>query len=211
MIFRDQPHPNPRSPIPGTSAPRKGLFIDRWGTLLERPSRGFRARFADAEFTPKALETLFRASQANWMIYLIGNEDAVAHGRLSESSWKKFERDLIAHLAASGIPVQYNYACLDDPVNGVEGHQKDSVFLLPNTGAMYHAVQYDGIRLDQSWVIGDSTLELAAGWRAGCRLAGVRTGQALSDDTFEVEPALVAENLSDILAQIVEMTAAAKR
>lgn len=211
MISRDTHLSHPGAPIPGTTPPRRGLFVDRWGTLFELPSRGFRASFADTEFTPRALETLFRASQADWLVYLIGNESAVARGRLSDTTWKRFESGLLDHLTASGIPVQKNYACLDDPVHGKGRHQRDSVFFLPNTGAMYHASQHDGIRLDQSWVIGDSTVELAAGWRAGCRLASVQTGLALGDETFEVEPGVQGENLAEVLGQILNLAAAAKR
>ena len=210
MSFHERHHPYPPAPIPGTAPPARGLFIDRWGTLLELPSRGYRANLADTEFTPRALETLFRASQAGWLVYLIGNEDAVARGRLSTATWQRFESEVLDHLAAHGIPVKRNYACLDHPEHGCMGRRKDSVFLLPNTGAMYHAMQHDGIRLDQSWVIGDSTLELAAGWRSGCRLAGVRTGLALGDGAFEIEPNLVCENLSEVLAEILVLAAAAR-
>ena len=85
--MRPSDHPfefGPNSPLPGTQAPKCALFIDRWGTLLEQPEKGWCARFKDAEFSPGALESLFRAHQAGWMIYLIGNEDAVARGRITE-------------------------------------------------------------------------------------------------------------------------------
>lgn len=211
MISRDPRQPHPSAPLPGTTPPRRGLFIDRWGTLLELPPRGFRSTFADAELTPGAQEALFRASQSGWQVYLIGNEPAVAKGRMSDASWKRFEADLLEHLTAHGVPVQRNYACLDDPEAGKGRHRRDSVFFLPNTGAMYHACQHDGIRLDQSWVIGDSTVELAAGWRAGCRLAAVRTGLALGDGTFEVDPWFEGENLAEALGQILAVAAAGRR
>jgi D-glycero-D-manno-heptose 1,7-bisphosphate phosphatase len=200
-----------RPALPGTCPPKRALFIDRWGTLLELPKKGFEARFENAEFTPDAVDLLFRAHQADWKIYLIGNEDAVARGKLADSSWEKFEQELIAHLGSFGVPIERNYACLDHPVHGKGAHQRDSVFLLPNTGPMYHAKQHDGIVLEESWVIGDSSLELAAGWRAGCRTAGVRSGLESDDGALEIDPGFYGENLSAVLEEILsQATARAK-
>jgi len=206
MLHNDQPlQQGPHAPLPGTDTPQRALFIDRWGTLLERPKKGWCARFKDAEFTPGALEALFRAYQAGWAIYLIGNEESVALGRISESTWNRFESDLLKHLSSYGIVVKRCYACLDDPRNGKTPHNKDSVFLLPNTGAMYHALQHDGTNLERSWIIGDSTIELAAGWRAGCRIAAVRSGEGLADDSLDVQPELWGDSLSEVIYELVEM------
>jgi histidinol-phosphate phosphatase family protein len=190
------------APLPGTGAPPHALFVDRWGTLLERPQQGFCEAFAEVSFTPGALDLLFRACQAGWTLYLIGNEDGVAQGSWTDKAWQAFEAELLAHLTALGIGVRRNYACLDHP-EGKGKHRRDSVFLFPNTGAMYHAAQTDGIRLGESWVIGDSTLELSAGWRAGCRLAGVQSGLGLADGGVHVEPEVVCADLTEALTEIL--------
>lgn len=192
----------PFEPIPGTEPSPRGLFVDRWGTLLELPERGFCPRFEQAEFIPGAVDALFRARQAGWKIYLLGNEDAVAFGQMAKSTWNRFEQALLEHLRQHGAEVHRSYACTDHP-DGKGEHQRPSVFLLPNTGAMYHAAQEDGIDLEQSWVIGDSTLELIAGARAGCHTAAVRTGLALSDGTLHVEPDLWAPDLAGVLTQFI--------
>lgn len=185
--------------LPGTSHPTRGLFIDRWGTLLDLPEDGLVPRFEDATFTAGAVEALFRAGQEGWRLYLLGNEESVFMGRQPIEQWKAFERDLLEHLRSHGVSIQRNYACTDHP-EGVAPHTKDSVFCLPNTGCLYHAAQVDGIALDRSWVVGDSSLELVSGWRAGCRIAGVKTGQALEDGSFPVDP----EIMGDTLAMVVE-------
>lgn len=188
-------------PLPGSGAPPRGIFIDRWGTLLELPRQGFLSRFERTEFIPGAIDALFHAGQAGWNLYLIGNEEAVAFGRLSEEKWNALEHDLLAHLRANGIRIKRNYASIDHP-QGVPPHDKDSVFHLPNTGALYHAAQVDGIVLRQSWVIGDGSLELVAGWRASCRLAGVRTGEGLRDGLLQVDPEILANDLAEALREV---------
>lgn len=192
---------SPFSPLPGSGPPPRGLFIDRWGTLLELPEPGFVSRFEDARFTPGAVDALFHASQAGWNLYLIGNEDSVSSGQLELETWQGFEAELLDHLRSHGVPIKRCYACTDDP-EAKPPHNQDSVFFLPKTGTLYHAAQVDGINLDQSWVIGDSSLELVAGWRASCRLAGVRTGLAVQDGMFPVDPEILADDLSGVLREV---------
>jgi len=193
---------SPYAPIPGTERPERGLFVDRWGTLLQRPERGYRARYSSELLQPGAVEAMFRAQQRGWTLYLIGNEDAVAFGKLSDAAWQRFEAALLDDLDAQGVRIRRNYACLDDPA-GKPPHRRSSVFQFPNTGVLYHAAQADGIALEKSWVIGDSTLELSAGDRSGCRTAGVRTGLALADGELHVEPEFVADELRAVLDTVL--------
>jgi histidinol phosphatase-like enzyme len=198
------------APLPGTERSPHGLFVDRWGTLLARPPQGWCKEFQPDLLTSGAVNALFRAVQAGWQIYLIGNEEQVARGRQAHDSWHAFERALLGHLASLGVPVRRSYACLDHP-QGKGPHKKDSVFLLPNTGALYHAAQFDDLELAESWVIGDSTLELSAAWRAGCHTAAVRTGEALADGVIDVEPELWADDLERALIEILAAERLAQR
>ncbi len=170
----------------GSPAPVRGLFVDRWGTLLVPPAEGEPSGLQDLRFLPKAVDALFRAQRAGWRIYLVGNEDAVAFGRLPHEEWLRMESALIAGLADQGVDVTRSYACIDHP-RGIASRRSDSVFRLPNTGAFYHAKHHDGTWLEGSWMVGDSTLEHAAAWRAGLKRAGVMTGEALADGGFDVD------------------------
>ncbi len=202
------PDPSLFAPIPGTQAAPRGLFVDRWGTLLVRPEKGFVKTFQELEFVEGAVDALFRASRAGWNVYLLGNEPAVARGKLGDDAWTELETAMLAHLAEHGCRIERNYACLDHPTEGVGDHQQDSVYLLPNTGAFYHAAHEDGIELGRSWVIGDSTLELVAGWRAGLRLAGVETGFAVEDAAFEVSPEFMAKSVTEAVIGLLSLEGA---
>jgi histidinol phosphatase-like enzyme len=184
--------------LPPYRRPVRALFVKRWGVLLEptEPPRGL--AFDEGLLARGAVDALFRARQAGWLLYLIGNEEAVAHGRVNDAAWHAFERALLAHLAGRGASVQRSYACLDHP-EGKGPHRKRSVFQLPDTGAFFHAAQHDEVELGHSWVIGDTTVDLSGGERAGCRVASVRSGRALADGELEVEPALTAEDLPEAL------------
>lgn len=197
-------------PLPGTGFPPRALFVGRLGTLIRRPAQGWCSRFDPALFSAGSLELLFRARQAGWSLYLIGNEEAVARGRMSDASYERFERELLAYLTARGITIARNYACLEHP-EGKGLHRRDSVFLFPNTGALYHAAQVDGIELSESWVIGDNELELAAGWRAGCRIASVANESDGEASLLEVEPALRAKDLKQVLSEVLAIDQCMRR
>lgn len=196
---------SPYPPLEGTVRAPRALFVDRWGTLLQVPPEGYARTPGELAYYPGALDALFRASRAGWRLYLLGNEDAVAFGKLTLAAWEEIEKKLQHDLARAGVPIAKSYVCLEHS-EGVAGQRNDSVYQLPNTGAFYHATHSDGIDLAKSWVIGDSTLELVAGWRAGVRMAAVRTGQALGDRAYHVDPEVIGDDLAGVVRDLLTRT-----
>lgn len=185
----------------GWGPPPRGVFVDVLGTIVQPAENGRFPDISDATFYEGVLDALFRVTQAGWNLYLVGNISSVAFGEQSLDEWKAFQAGLHDVLKRQGIRVARDYTCVDHP-EGVEGRNRDSVYLLPGTGAMHHASQEDGVSLALCWVVGDSTIELVAGWRAGCRVAAVQTGEALGDRTFHVDPELKTETAADALRLI---------
>ena len=163
----------------------------------------------DARFNPRVLEILFRAGQAGWNIYTVGNEEAVANGRVSDAQWNSFHGEFLERLRANGIPLVRDYACLDHP-SGKAPHDKESVFWFPNTGALYHAAQEDGIVLGESWLVSDLVAELAAAWRAGVHVAAIHTSARRSED-LQVEPEIAARRACDAIAEVLATAPAVGR
>lgn len=184
--------------LPGTEPASRGLFIDLWGTLCELPRNGEAQRPEEVRFFPGALDALFRARRRGFRLYLIGNQNSVAFGEVDDGTWLAIEDTLLSGLSGAGAELERSYLCLVHP-RGQGRRKAESVYLLPNTGAFYHAAHQDGIELRNSWVIGDSTLELVAGWRAGLRLCGVRSGLGLSDRAYDLELQHSARNLAEAI------------
>ena len=207
MIRRDK---SPYTPIHGTRPAPQGMFVKTWGTLLCLPSHGHARGAQDVRFTPGALDALFHASEAGWNVYLVGNEPAVARGAVSEAAWTEIQAAIRSGLSGAGVRLARSYVCTTDPA-GRGRHQGESVYQLPNTGAFFNATHADGVELRRSWCIGDSTVELVAAWRAGVRLAGVKTGLALRDRTYEVEPECVETNLARVIGILLETQTAVVR
>lgn len=196
------PTPNQAAPHQSWGPPPRGVFVDVLGTLVEPIEDGTHfPSFEDVRFYEGVLDGLFKVTQAGWNLYLIGNVPSVAFGHQSAEAWAAFQTALHAHMATQGIKLTRDYSCIDHP-EGVKGQEKDSVYRLPGTGAMHHAAQMDGISLSLSWVLGDRTVDMVTGWRAGCRVAGVQTGDSMGDGEFQVEPELVGRTAAGVLAEI---------
>jgi histidinol phosphatase-like enzyme len=193
---------SPIAPLPFCDRRPRALFIDVWGTLVEIPPRGWCESPSEIRFTHGAPEALFRAQRAGWYLYLIGNADTLARGLQDEPTWRTVHAAVHEELACFGVQARRDYTCTVHP-RGKGKNKRDSVYRLPNTGPFQHAAHHDRIAVEESWVIGDSTLELVSGWRAGCHLAAVRTGLALADKSFSVEPGYAAENLAEAVTAIV--------
>jgi histidinol phosphatase-like enzyme len=153
------------------------------------------------------VEALFRATRANWLLYIIGNEEDVAFGRQSLTEYERLRAGFARHLESFGVVIERDYSCIDHP-EGVAGRCNDSVYLLPNTGCFFHAAHSDGIDLSASWVIGDESSALVAGWRAGLRTGAVETGLALQDGAFDVDPHLQASDFATLIHNFLEAQSA---
>lgn len=198
--------PSPFAPIEGTQQAPRGLFVKRWGTLLVEPENGFPTEPDELEFVEGAIDCLYRAGRAGWNVYLVGNEEPVWKGDVDKAIWDRLQERIHAKLEAAGVPLVRDYACIDHP-EGIPGRTNDSVYLLPNTGAFYQAAHFDGIDLQNSWLVGDETVELVAAWRAGVRTAGVRSGKGLGDGTFAVDPEIEGATLTEVVSTLLRLAA----
>lgn len=187
--------------LPTSVRPPRGLFVGRDGVLLERCDRPIE-RFADAALQPRVVDMLFRASRGGWNVYLVGNVTSVAHGALSDAAWTRFESELMDHLRSQGVTIARHYASVDHP-QGTGKHKRDSVFVFPNTGALYHAAQHDGVELNESWLVSADVHELASGWRAGVHAAALDPHGALRGEELQVEPELIGATASELLAEVL--------
>ena len=74
----------------------------------------------------------------------------------------------------------------------------------PKTGMIDRAAERFNIDLSQSWIIGDSTLDLQTGANAGMGKILVLTGQAGTDGKYEAEPDHTAADLLEAVSFILD-------
>ena len=59
------------------------------------------------------------------------------------------------------------------------------------------------IDLTQSWIVGDTTVDIQTGKNAGIKTALVLTGEAGKDNRYPVQPDQIGTNLLDVVQKIL--------
>jgi histidinol phosphatase-like enzyme len=169
--------------------PESALFVDRPALLLiESLDRGQ----PQIHTNHGALEGLVQMSPRSYRLFFVGNEDSLAFERVPEKKHQRACARIQDALAKVGIQVTADYTCAW-AMNAAPGRRRDSVFRLPNVGAMKAArLEYD-VKLDTSWILSDRAEAMLAGSRAGVRTALIRSPR--NERRFDVTPDLVADDL----------------
>ena len=61
------------------------------------------------------------------------------------------------------------------------------------------------ISLEDSWIVGDTTVDLMTGINAGMKTALVLTGEAGEDGKYRVEPDLIGTHIQDVINKIINV------
>ncbi len=168
---------------------QSALFVDRPSLLLVESGDGDRATVS---VHTANLRGLCQMDAQHWKLVWIGNEDAVALGRVSERRYARACAQIDEALTRAGIRTTADYTCAY-AIQGVGERKKDSVFRLPNVGALKAARLEFDVRLDSSWVISDRAEAMLSGSRGGARTALVRSER--NERRYDVTPDLVADDL----------------
>lgn len=174
------------------------VFLDRDGTL--NVEKGFLRRAEDLELIAGVGAALRNMRQAGFRLVVLTNQPVIARGEASEADVAAIHRRLEWDLGLEGAYLDGIYLCPHHPDRGFAGERADLKIdcdcRKPAIGLVRRACEDLGIDAANSWMIGDQTRDVEMARRAGIRSILVRTGVAGGDKKFQVEPDLVAENLS---------------
>lgn len=145
----------------------KAVFLDRDDTIIEDPS--YLTKPEQLKLVAGAGDALRRLRLLGYKLYIITNQSAVARGMITEQELEKIHDKLLSMLLAEGVKIEKVYHCPFHPDGIIEEYKKESSLRKPGAGMIFTARDEMNIDLEQSWVIGDSYRDIAAGKNAGCR------------------------------------------
>ena len=148
------------------------IFIDRENTLIEDP--GYISDPAAVKLLPGVELALKSLKQAGYLLVVVTNQSGVARGLLSEESLEAIHAELRRQLGEKGVHLDMVCYCPYHPEGTIEKYAVDSELRKPKPGMLLKAAGQLEIDLAQSWMIGDSTRDVEAGQRAGCRTIQIR-------------------------------------
>lgn len=165
----------------------KAVFLDRDGTI--NVDKHYTHKVEDFEFEEQAIDGLKLLSKAGFKLIVVTNQSGIARGKFTEEQFHKFMKHMITQCKEKGINlIEEYFFCSHHPEENCKCRK-------PETEMLEKAAEKFNIDLKSSYFIGDKTVDVECGRRAGCKTVLVRTGKNGKDDIFEVKPDFTADTL----------------
>jgi len=178
----------------------KAVFLDRDGVIFanEYPdgTTNYNQDPDNLVFEKGALEGLKLLHEAGWLLVVITNQGGIEAGYISAELLNRVHERMMETITHAGAEITDIRYC-------PHLHTSDCSCRKPLPYMIQKAAETHSIDLASSWMIGDMTVDILAGQRAGCSTVLLRTGFGGEDGYYEAEPDYTAENLLEA-AKLVE-------
>ena len=185
--------------------PKMAIFLDRDGTINKEVNH--LSNLEQFELIDGVGEAICQINAAGVLAVVVTNQPVIARGELEESGLQMIHNKMDTLLGKQGSYIDRLYYCPHHTDSGYEGEigalKFDCDCRKPKIGMFLQAEKDLNIVLEKSWVIGDSTRDIFAAQNAGMKSVLVQTGHAGKDDSYEVSPDFVAEDLSEAIKLIL--------
>lgn len=183
--------------VKNLSRSQKAIFLDRDGTINKY--KGLISNPDDLEIIPEVFEALKSINSSSFLSIVITNQPVVARNLCSIEELETIHAKMESVLGENGVYVDEILYCPHHPDCGYPGEIAELKIECncrkPKTGLIDKAVAQFNIDLGQSYIIGDSTVDVKTGAAAGLKSILLATGQAGMDGKYEIDPDFRADNL----------------
>ena len=185
---------------------QKCIFMDRDGTINQY--RGLVYKEEDFELEDCTVEAIRTINQSGKLGIVVTNQPVVARGLCEIEDVERIHMKMETLLGKEGVFVDDVVFCPHHPDKGYP--EETPLYKIPcncrkpNIGMIDECVQKYHIDLSQSWMIGDTTIDIQTGKNAGLKTALVLTGEAGNDKKYDVQPDLICDNLLEAVRKILE-------
>jgi len=184
---------------------QKAVFVDRDGTL--NVSAGHINAPDQLVLLPGAAEGIRRLNEAEYRVVLATNQPVLARGGCDEAMMRRIHAKLETDLGREGAYLDDIRLCPHHPHSGfpeeVRLLKRECDCRKPKPGMLLSAANDMGIDLSQSWMIGDSSTDMACAASAGVASILVLTGDAGRDRRVAFWPDFVASDIGEAVDIIV--------
>ncbi len=185
---------------------QKAIFLDRDGTVNRK--NGLVYREDQFELECGVIEAIRKINASGYLAVLVTNQPVVARGLCQMEDVEKIHMKLETLLGQEGVYLDDIRFCPHHPDKGYP--EENPAYKIPchcrkpDIGMLEAcAVQYN-IDLANSWMVGDTTVDIQTGKNAGTHTALVLTGDAGKDEKYAVQADLTAENLMEAIKMILK-------
>lgn len=176
---------------------QKAVFLDRDGVINKEV--GHLSRAEQLELLPSVGNAIKILVDAEYRTIIITNQPVVARGDCTLVDIRDTHNKLENLLGEEGAYLDRIYFCPHHPDKGFKGEIKELKIACecrkPNIGMIEKACIEMNVDLNQSWFIGDSTVDILTASRAGLTSILVETGYAGMDQKYSSTPEFIVPNL----------------
>lgn len=195
------------------SQPQRAVFLDRDGTL--NALAGFISRAEDLVLLPGAAGAVRRLNDAEYRVVLVTNQPVLARGETDEAGLARIHARLETELGREGAFLDATYWCPHHPDSGFPGEVPELKRVCdcrkPAPGMVMSAAEALNVDLARSWMIGDSTADIAMAEAAGLSSILVSTGEGGCDGRYSAIPTHRAVDLAAAVDLILGTDERARR
>lgn len=185
--------------------PQRAVFLDRDGTLNRLAGHVRRAE--DLALLPNTARAVRRLNDAEYRVVVVTNQPVLARGEATVRDLARIHARLESELGAEGAYLDALYYCPHHPDRGFAGEvaelKRDCDCRKPGTGMVLAAAAALNIDLARSWMVGDSTADIAMAQAAGLQSILVATGEGGRDGKFAATPSHTAADLAEAVDVIL--------
>ena len=184
---------------------QKCIFLDRDGTL--NVYRGLISKIDDFVLEEGVSAAIKKINSSEWLCVVVTNQPVVARGMCSIEDLNEIHKKMETLLGKVGAYLDDVFFCPHHPDKGFP--EENLAYKIkchcrkPDIGMLEQAAEKYNIDLSESWIVGDTTMDIQTGQNAGCHTALVMTGEAGKDGKFNVKPEITGSTLPEIINKII--------
>ena len=184
---------------------QKAIFLDRDGTINRK--NGLVSQEDQFVLEECAVEAIRTINKSGYLAIVITNQPVVARGLCEIEDVERIHNKMKTLLGREGVFLDEVCFCPHHPDKGYpEENPKYKIpchCRKPDIGMIEQCAKRFNIDLSQSWMIGDTTVDIKTGKNAGTHTALVLTGDAGKDGKYDDAPDIICNDLLDAVKRIV--------
>ncbi len=173
--------------------PKKAVFIDRDGTINDNKN-GYVHTKEEFSLLPGVETALKALGASDFLIIIITNQSGISRGMYTEEEYVLFEKWFMSEMERRKIRIDKIYHCPHGSFDNCSCRK-------PGSGMLFQAVTDFDISLNDSWMIGDSEVDIILGREVNTKT--IKLGTPMSKST-NLEPNYYANSLTDAIALILK-------
>ena len=182
------------------------IFLDRDGTVNQHC--GLLYKEEDFVLEDCAIEAIRRINESGMLAIIVTNQPVVARGLCGIEDVERIHKKMTTLLGQEGVYLDDILYCPHHPDKGYPEenplYKMECECRKPGIGMVLEAASRYNISLSDSWMVGDTTIDIQTGKNSGLKTALVLTGEAGKDNKYAAEPDFVCDNLLAAVEKILE-------